>query len=315
MKPCRAVLVLLVSAMLLLTPGLALARAGGSYGGFGGGRFTSQGSFGARSFEFNGAQPLERSLAPRTSPYGGYGYGSRYGYGYHPFASGLAGGFFGSWLGSLLFPHWGMGYGWGFPGAVGSIFSWVVLLGLFWMAIRFFTGGFAGGGAMRTPYAAPLRPSALRYFGSGYGATLARGAPLAITGADYQAFEAILKQVQDAWSHGDLTALRPLVTPEMLSYFAEELAENQSRGVINHVEAVELLRGDLRQAWDEGRMHYATCYLHWRARDYTVRAGVAAGEPEPIVEGDPRHPSEAAEVWTFARTPGGQWLLSAIQQV
>ncbi len=34
-----------------------------------------------------------------------------------------------------------------------------------------------------------------------------------------------------------------------------------------------------------------------------------------VVEGDPNQPTEATEVWTFMRSRGGPWLLSAIQQV
>ena len=33
-----------------------------------------------------------------------------------------------------------------------------------------------------------------------------------------------------------------------------------------------------------------------------------------IVEGDPMHPTEATELWTFVRAPGAAWMLSAIQQ-
>ena len=160
-----------------------------------------------------------------------------------------------------------------------------------------------------------MQAGGMGLMGSGYGGGMSRGAPLAIAGADYHTFETILKAVQDAWSRGDLNAMRAMVTPEMLSYFSEELAENESRGVRNHVTQVELLRGDLREAWDEGHLQYATCALHWRALDYTVHAGARPGEAEMIVSGDPQQPSEAAELWTFARAPGGQWLLSAIQQI
>ena len=69
----------------------------------------SQGSRGSRTYD----QPMQRSLTPQTpwrhqpglgSGSGGYGAS-------HPFWTGLAGGLFGGWLGSMLFPHWGMGYG------------------------------------------------------------------------------------------------------------------------------------------------------------------------------------------------------------
>jgi predicted lipid-binding transport protein (Tim44 family) len=101
----------------------------------------------------------------------------------------------------------------------------------------------------------------------------------------------------------------------MLSYFSEQLAENESQGVANKIDAVELIKGEVREAWDEGRMHYATALMHWRARDYTVRSGGNPREGEIIVGGDPQNLTEASEMWTFARSPGGSWLLSAIQQV
>jgi predicted lipid-binding transport protein (Tim44 family) len=224
-----------------------------------------------------------------------------------------SGGLLGGWLGSMFFPHWGMGYGGGFGGVLGSVFSWLLIIGLGWMVFRFFARRMApalSGAAGAMPYGG-LGSG----MGLGLGSTASRGAPLAIAHVDYEAFETVLKHVQGAWSTGDLGNLRHFVTPEMLSYFADQLAENESQGVVNHVEQVEMLRGDLREAWDEGRLQYATCMLHWRALDYTVRNGRSPGDPDAIVSGDRQNPSEAAELWTFARSPGGQWLLSAIQQV
>jgi predicted lipid-binding transport protein (Tim44 family) len=147
----------------------------------------------------------------------------------------------------------------------------------------------------------------------GYGTP--RLATIGVTQSDYQEFESILQSVQAAWSNGDLAAMRHHTTPEMLSYFSEQLAENESQGVVNKVENVELIKGEVREAWDEGRLHYATALMHWRARDYTVRSGGNPSSGEVIVGGDAQHASEATELWTFARSPGGRWLLSAVQQV
>ena len=316
---------ILLCAMIALSPSLAAARAGGSYSLGGGSSFMSQGSRGAQTYSFNGGAPIGRSVTPQTAPnapYGvqpGYGYGG-YGYG-HPFLTGLFGGFFGSWLGSLLFPHWGMG--WGFGGMVGSVFSWLLLIGLVWFAFRLFAGrGFGRSYASMpydsrsygaTPYARPGGFGGMTGMFPGVGAP--RVATIGVNASDYQEFENVLKNVQTAWSRADLGALRRYVTPEMLSYFSEQLAENQSQGVINHVDDVELLKGEVREAWDEGHLQYATALLHWRARDYTVATEGKPGSGEVVVGGDPQHASEASEMWTFARSPGGHWLLSAIQQV
>src|SRR6185437_9792967 len=148
---------LLLAAIMVLSPVLAEARAGGSYRAGGGSSFSSMGSRGSQTYNPNGAAPIQRSVTPQTgpsAPYGtapGYsGYGGGYGYG-HPFLTGLFGGFFGSWIGSMLFPHWGMGYGVG--GMFGSVFTWLILLGLVWFVIRLFRGHsvgmpFSGGGMM-----------------------------------------------------------------------------------------------------------------------------------------------------------------------
>jgi predicted lipid-binding transport protein (Tim44 family) len=287
MTRLRKLLFALLCALIVLSPALAEARAGGSARPGGSMGYSSSGTLGSRG------SPSSPALAP-YAPAPGFAQS-------HPFVTGLAGGFLGSWLGSLLFPHWG-GYGYGVGG---SLFSWFIILGLVWMVFRLFRR--SSGPLTSPPYfdrsatgaAAPL----------GYGA--APRPALSVSETDYAAFEAILKTVQGAWSKGDLGTLRHYVTPEMLEYFSNALANNTSHGVENHVEQVELVKGDVREAWGAGGLQYATCFLHWRAIDYTTRAG----EPGSIVEGDPQRPTDAQELWTFARSPGGHWLLAAIQQV
>jgi predicted lipid-binding transport protein (Tim44 family) len=92
----------------------------------------------------------------------------------------------------------------------------------------------------------------------------------------------------------------------MLSYFAEELAANASRGVINKISDVKLLQGDLAEAWREGDTEYASVAMRYALNDQVVDR--ASGR---VVEGGT---DEATEVWTFMRVRGGNWLLSAIQQ-
>ena len=125
--------------------------------------------------------------------------------------------------------------------------------------------------------------------------------------ADYDAFEQLLADVQAAYSAEDLAALRGKATPEMVSYFAEELADNASQGVINRVTDVKLLQGDLSEAWRENGHDYATVAMRFALTDTTVER--ASGR---TVDGG--QPGEVTELWTFMRSRGGAWLLSAIQQ-
>jgi predicted lipid-binding transport protein (Tim44 family) len=312
-----------LAIFMVLAPALANARAGGSYRSGGGGSFSSMGSRGSQTYNPNGAAPIQRSVTPQTGPSAPYGAAPGYsGFGTrHPFLTGLAGGFLGSWIGSLLFPHLGMGAGVG--GMFGSIFTWLILIGVIWFVFRMFRGRSlsmpfsSGGGATTGP--GGLYTSGYSGMSPMSGGSSAYSEPrlatIGVTQEDYQQFEALLKGVQKAWSDGDLGALRQYTTPEMLSYFSEQLAENESQGVANKVDNVELIKGEVREAWDEGRMHYATALMQWRARDYTVRSGGNTREGELIVGGDPQNLVEASEMWTFTRSPGGRWLLSAVQQV
>jgi predicted lipid-binding transport protein (Tim44 family) len=304
----RVILALFCCAFLALAPALAEARAGGSFGG----RPSSMGSRGTRSWENNGAQPLNRSLTPQPGQ-SGYASGPSYpAYGgsffqRHPFLTGLAGGLFGSWL----FGHAGnAGTGGGAGSAIGGLL-WIAIIGfLIWLAFRFFrrasgSSGWPGGGGFAARSAGAAAAPAVRD----------RGRDINLADADLQSFQQLHAAIQEAWSAGDLARLGRLMTPEMLSYFADELTRNTSRGVSNVVSDVRLLKGELNESWEERDRQYATAFMRWRALDYVVRLGASPGERGDLVAGDPRTPVEAEEIWTFVRPRGGAWLLSAIQQV
>jgi predicted lipid-binding transport protein (Tim44 family) len=136
-----------------------------------------------------------------------------------------------------------------------------------------------------------------------------------ITSADKAAFQQSLTDIQTAWGKQDLSALRRLVTPEMLEYFSTGLAEMTSQDQANRVEDVVLLQAEVRESWVEHTVQYATVSLHWSARDYTVSLSKAPGDAGYLIEGSAEKPIETTEVWTFMRYQHGKWLLSAIQQV
>ena len=294
----RMVLALLFSLTLALAPSLAEARAGSSYGGGG----SSFGSRGSRSFESNGASPLNRSMETPSSGYGA-GYGAAAGaaggsfFSRHPFLTGIAGGF----LGSMLF-------GGGFFGHMfGGFFSLLLIGLLIFFVFRLLSGAFAGGGGGFAPRSvgAAAAPAQQRF----------RGRDIYVGDGDLNAFQSLHAAVQEAWGRSDLARMRQLMTPEMLSYFSDELTKNASQGVENRVSNVTLIKAELTESWEEGDMQYATAYMRWTALDFTVRTGAGPSSPNAIVAGDPRVPTESEEMWTFVRRRGGQWLLSAIQQV
>ncbi|UPK24921.1 Tim44 domain-containing protein [Bradyrhizobium sp. 195] len=143
--------------------------------------------------------------------------------------------------------------------------------------------------------------------GFGFGAN-ANNAPLEIKPDDYESFERLLGDIQAAWSNEDVAKLHTLATPEMVSYFEQDLGQNRARNVVNKVTDVKLLQGDLAEAWREGETDYATVALRFALTDKTLDRNsgtVVAGSEQP---------GEVTEVWTFARRPGSGWELSAIQQ-
>jgi predicted lipid-binding transport protein (Tim44 family) len=307
----RILLALLFCASLSVAPAIAEARAGGSFGS----RSSSMGSRGLRTYENNNAQPLSRSttpapesptqpgLTPAAPMYGGGSFFQR-----HPFLTGLAGGFLGSWL----FGHSGYAADGGTGGsAMGMLLEILIIGGLIYLAFRLFRGrAFSPSWPGRVPFAMPRSAGA-----AAAAARSDRGRDTNLSDSDLAAFQALHAAVQEAWSAGDLGRLRRLMTPEMLSYFSEELTRNASQGGQNIVSDVQLVKGQLTESWEERDLQYATAFMRWRALDYMIRLGRSPGDPDYIAGGNPGVPTEAEEVWTFVRRRGGDWLLSAIQQV
>jgi predicted lipid-binding transport protein (Tim44 family) len=314
-----------IAATLALTAVAADARSTGS-----------SGSRGTRTFSAppptattpNAAAPINRTMTqpgqpgnvgaartPQTAPTGGFFN-----------RPGLMGGLLAGFLGAGLL---GMLFGGGFMGGLGGIASFLGLLlqvglvvGVAMLAWRWWqrrnqpAHAYAGGPSMRNniepPSTQPRGPlAALGGMGGFGGSGAASAAPanpdeIGTEPADFDAFERILGDVQTAYGAEDLGKLRALATPEMVSYFAEDLAANASRGVINPISDVKLLQGDLAEAWREDGTDYATVAMRYSLNDRMVDR--ASGRE---IEGGP---DEATELWTFRRVRGGQWVLSAIQQ-
>jgi predicted lipid-binding transport protein (Tim44 family) len=307
MRRTPRLLAAVAALSLALAPGLADARAGGggSFGSRGSMTWSAPPSTGTAPYS---AQPMQRSMTP-NSPSPGFasptpGFGSGFGRS-SGFMSGLMGGLIGAGIGGLLFGHGFFGGGLGFGGFLGFLLQIFLLVLLVRFLIRRFRGpspAFAGGPGILSRGGAP-GPAPIGGAGGPAGPP-----PIQIGPQDYQEFERLLQNIQAVWSRQDLNALRSLATPEMLSYFAEQLAAQTSQGVRNEVTDVHLLQGDLAQAWREGNREYATVAMRFSMIDVTRDA---TGR---IVDGSPTEHVTATELWTFIRSPGGRWILSAIQQ-
>jgi predicted lipid-binding transport protein (Tim44 family) len=233
------------------------------------------------------------------------------------FMGGLAAGFLGAGLLGMLFGGGLFGGLGGLSSILGLIIQivlvvLVVRLAMSWWQRRHapqaaYANANADAGAAPGPQANQRSGLAGGLGGFGFGAN-ANNAPLEIKPDDYEAFERLLGEVQAAWSNEDVAKLHTLATPEMVSYFEQDLAQNRARNVVNKVTGVKLLQGDLAEAWREGETDYATVALRFALTDKTLDRNSGT-----LVAGS-EQPGEVTEVWTFARRPGSGWELSAIQQ-
>jgi predicted lipid-binding transport protein (Tim44 family) len=229
---------------------------------------------------------------------------------------GLAGGLLGAGLIGMLMGHGFLGGLAGFASILGLLLQigLIVVVGMlifrWWQRRQQPQAAYAGMPRQMSDTQEPMQRSALGGFGGlgGGSAAAPSVAPTEVKPEDFDTFERLLGEVQTAYGREDLGALRSRLTPEMLSYYSEELSENASRGVVNEISDVKLLQGDLSEAWREGDREYASVAMRYSLKDRYVdrNTGKAA-------EGNDA-PQEATEVWTFTRAPGGSWLLSAIQQ-
>ena len=167
------------------------------------------------------------------------------------FFGGLAAGFLGAGLIGLLLGHGLLGG----LGGLASILGLLLQVGLVIIVARLLWSwwqrrnqpAFAGGPALRE---AMSSRSALGLGGSaGTGSSSASGADgIGTTKADFDQFERLLGEIQTAYGAEDLGALRTRVTPEMLSYFSEELSGLASRGVLKPVVEREAPAGRPRRS-------------------------------------------------------------------
>ena len=289
------------------------ARVSGSSGSRGGRTFSAP----AATNTAPRAAPIERSMTQPARPGSAATQTARPGLlGGGLFGGGLLGGLAAGFIGAGLF---GMLFGHGFMGGMGGFASMLGLLlqiGLVIIVARLAWAwwqrrnqpAMAGGPSLRDNMSGGhAATGGFAGLGGGFGGGSAPAdEPIEVTPADFDAFEKLLGDIQGAYGREDLNALHAHLTPEMLSYFSEELARNASRGVVNQISDVKLLQGDLSEAWSEGQDEYATVAMRYSLNDKIVdRASGRVVEEEP---------SEATELWTFRRARGGQWVLSAIQQ-
>jgi len=338
-RSMRQISVLLLAGALALMPALAEARAG--LGGSSGSRGSHTNAAPAPTTTAPSAAPMQRSATPQTQP-GVSPAPSAAAPAASPgfFGSGFGRGLMGGLLGAGLF---GLLFGGSMFGGLGGIMS---MLGLFvqialliflvkmamaWYARRQMAPAAAFNGPQGSAYNANPPQGPATAAGSGANSASANSAGANPAGAspvggarpmpnqalnlakeDFDNFERLLGEVQHAYADENIEKLRKLTSVEMVSYFAQDIAEMLQKGQANRVSGVRLLQGDLSEAWSEAGADYATVAMRFSMVDLVVDRGNGQ-----VISGNTQSPSEATEVWTFTRPSGSSsldWKLSAIQQ-
>jgi predicted lipid-binding transport protein (Tim44 family) len=277
----------------------------------------------------NTAQPMQRTTAPTPAPgmqQPGMAQrpgmtppaqqGSRWG----GLGMGLAAGFLGAGLFGLMSGQGMLGGLGSMSGMFGFLLQLALIGGLVYLVYRLVRGRREAALGPQPAHArmgaGPMGGAPNGIGGNGPipgmagGGGAPRQAPQAITvdPQDFDQFERLLTDVNEAFSREDMNALRAITTAEMAGYFADDLRDNAAKGVVSRISNVKLLQGDLSEAWREQDADYATVAMRFGLVDVTINR--ASGQ---IVGGNPRG-EEVTELWTFRRPHGGAWQLSAIQQ-
>jgi predicted lipid-binding transport protein (Tim44 family) len=294
---------------LLIAASLAMAATDVAEARIGGGR--SFGSRGNRTFNAPpatntapNAAPIDRSMTQRST--------STTAQNSRPGATNVAqpsrfGGLRGLLLGGLFVAALGSIFGFGvLANVLGFVLQLALIAGVVYLVVSFFRRRNQPIPA-RGPAGRPLGDILNRQFPGSNGSSTST---LKIGQTDLDSFERLLAEIQTAYAREDADELGAKATPEMLSHFLEDLAEQAKQGLRNEISGVKLLRGDVAEAWRENGADYATVAMRYALTDVTVDR--ATGR---VVSGDASQPTEATELWTFRRdAPADGWQLSAIQQ-
>ena len=295
-------------SLLVVDAGSAWARA------------TGGGSRGSRSYS-SPARPAPSPTAPATPTSPSMNQPQRPGL-FGGLMGGLAGFALGGLLGSMLF-------GGGFGGGIGLLEILLIGAGLF-LLFRFvsarrqqqptyatagapypsgdaYAGGSAYGGTAPQETATPEMPAVASDLDRGLGHIRSMD-PSFDPGFVADAARGLFGDVQRALTARDMSPVSGRLTSRMYTELTEQCDRLRAARQTNRMEAMNLRRADVTEAWQESGQDFVTVYLGGSLVDYTVDDATGA-----VVAGA-KAPQEFEEFWTFARPVGpNPWRLSAIQ--
>jgi hypothetical protein len=232
----------------------------------------------------------------------------------------MAGGVAGGFLGSMLFSSLGNagsygGGGYGSMGGAGGgggmgLLDMVLLGGMLFLAFRWWKSR-----QLTQEYAQNNGGTLTHLQGNVYTPQLKsvgwsdREQPANAIGVE--AASDIFFLVQGAWTRRDLSPVKNILGPEILSTFDEEIASLHSKKQTNRLENITIRQSEITESWNEGGTDFSTVSFRANLLDYTVNDSSGA-----IIDGSDSVPVKFQEDWTFAKaTTADKWQLVRIDVI
>ena len=106
-------------------------------------------------------------------------------------------------------------------------------------------------------------------------------------------------RMQNAWTDGDISALRPYFTDALFTQFERQLAQKTAQGLVNHIDRISVQNVTLRGFRQESGADHIIVKVETRIVDYTVEK--ATGK---IVSGSNTAERFMTYEWDMSRTTG-----------
>jgi predicted lipid-binding transport protein (Tim44 family) len=110
-----------------------------------------------------------------------------------------------------------------------------------------------------------------------------------------QGAKAAFGMIVTAFAQGDTPTLRPLLSDDVYDNFAAAIRSRQSSGESLETRVANVHDADLIEARMEGRTAFVT------VKFISEQINVTRDRAGTVIDGDPEHPMEVVDIWTFAR--------------
>ena len=296
---------------------IAHARAGG-------GR-----SFGSRGFSSGGS--FQRSSPTRSSP-SSQQPGVAQQPGQQPpaatpgrsFLYGLGGGLMGGMIGNMLFGGRGYagGEGWGGGGfGFGDLIIILIIVGIIWHIVKRFkarremqmsaaNAGDYGSYAYNEPQYEPAYAPSLQDRVSTGLRHISDMDPSFSENTFKETVEDMFFRIQGGWTKRDLSAVRNLLTPQMLNIFQTDIDDYVAKKQFNRLENIAVRQVEIVDAMQDQGEECVTVRFLASLLDYVIDETTGN-----VISGSSNDPVKFLEYWTFTRRIGERnWLLAGITQ-